>query len=319
MSVFPIARQKTVFSGPCTFHIDIFSLPVYNTSMAQDYDNMGKNLWTDHAEDLSKFVLDVDDVEVLDHLDTEQQTVIAKRTDITKRIRIDNQEAILHVELQLRESTDKPMWARNAQYQGYLVGKYQMPVYSNVIYFHPNAGKYDPGGYTYKRNGYEHVNRYKVIRLIAIEGQAILEMQAPGLLPFTPLMKPPAGMDLEHWLQQCVDATRSTLVDQRTQADLLCAISLFGSIVHNPQFFQQRIPEGLMQESKFYQLLSEKFTRQTTIENTLALLERRFAVDAVRALVPALQSITDSQKLKQLHLEAADVQNIEAFAQMLNE
>ena len=33
--------------------------------MAQDYDNMGKNLWTEHADDLSRFVLDQDDVEVL--------------------------------------------------------------------------------------------------------------------------------------------------------------------------------------------------------------------------------------------------------------
>ena len=96
-------------------------------------------------------MLAVDDVEVLEHLDTEQQIVTARHTDITKRIRINDHEAILHVELQLGESTDKPMWARNAQYQGYLVGKYQMPVYSNVIYFHPNAGRMDPGGYAYKQ------------------------------------------------------------------------------------------------------------------------------------------------------------------------
>jgi hypothetical protein len=287
--------------------------------MAQDYDNMGKNLWTDHADDLSKFVLDVDDVEVLEHLDTEQQTVIARHTDITKRVRINKHEAILHVELQLRESTDKPMWARNAQYQGYLVGKYQMPVYSNVIYFHPNAGRMDPGGYAYKRNGYENVNRYKVIQLSKIDGQAILEMQAPGLLPFTPLMKPPAGMDLERWLQQCVDATRSAPVDQRTQAELFYGIYLFGGVVYNSELLERLVSEGLMQESKTYQLLSEKFTRKTTIENTLALLERRFAVDAVRALIPALQSVTDSQKLQQLLLEAAEVKSIEAFAQMLNE
>ena len=291
--------------------------------MAQDYDNMGKNLWTDHADDLSKFVLDVDDVEVLEHLDTEQQTVVARHTDITKRVRINKHEAILHVELQLRESTDKPMWARNAQYQGYLVGKYQMPVYSNVIYFHPNAGRMDPGGYAYKRNGYEHVNRYKVIQLSKIDGQAILEMQAPGLLPFTPLMKPPAGMDLEHWLQQCVDATRSAPVDQRTQAELLYGIYLFGGVVYNSELLERLVSEGLMQESKTYQLLYEKLSkrlvRENTIENTLALLERRFAVDAVRPLIPALQSVTDLQKLQQLLLEAAEVQNIEAFAQMLNE
>ena len=113
--------------------------------MAQDYDNMGKSLWTDHAADLSRFVLGEENVEILEDLDTEQQTVIARQTDITKRIRVNNQEAILHVELQLRDSTRTPMWARNAQYQGYLVGEYQIPVYSNVIYFHPNAGRNDPG------------------------------------------------------------------------------------------------------------------------------------------------------------------------------
>ncbi|MCY4567113.1 MAG: hypothetical protein OXD49_02285 [Candidatus Poribacteria bacterium] len=58
--------------------------------MAQDYDNMGKSLWTDHAEDLSRFVLGEENVEVLEDLDTEQQTVIARQTDITKRIRVNN-------------------------------------------------------------------------------------------------------------------------------------------------------------------------------------------------------------------------------------
>ena len=28
----------------------------------------------------------------------------------------------------------------------------------------------------------------------------VLEMQAPGLLPFTPLMEPPLGMNLERWV-----------------------------------------------------------------------------------------------------------------------
>ena len=37
------------------------------------------------------------------------------------------------------------MWARNAAYHGYLVGAHELPVYSNVIYFHPNAGTNDTG------------------------------------------------------------------------------------------------------------------------------------------------------------------------------
>ena len=284
--------------------------------MAQDYDNMGKKLWADHAEELSRFVLDTDDVEVLADLDTEQQ-IIERQTDITKRIHVNNQEAILHVELQLRDSTDKPMWARNAQYQGYLVGEYQLPVYSNVIYFHPRAGRDDPGGYTYKWQGYEHVNRYKVIRLIEIEGQAVLQMQAPGLLPFAPLMQPPAGVDLERWIQECVEVTRAVPVDQQTQADLFYGIYLFGGVVYSSELLDQLIPEILMQESKTYQRQRERITRETTIKHILALLEQQFHTEAVRALTPAIQNIDDLQRLEYLHLAAARVPNIEAFAQEL--
>ena len=287
--------------------------------MAQDYDNMGKSLWTDHAVDLSRFVLEQDDVEVLEDLDTEQQTVIARQTDITKLVRVNNNKAILHVELQLRDSTDTPMWARNAQYQGYLVGEHQMQVYSNVIYFHPNAGRNDPGGYTYSWNGYEHTNRYKVIRLIEIEGQAILDRQAPGLLPFTPLMKPPAGTDIERWVQACVDATRAAPVDQKTQADLLYGISVFGGIVYNAELLDRLIPEELMLESKTYQRQMERVARETTIENTLALLADQFQPETVSALTPTLRKVNDLQKLKQLLRAAARVQNIEDFAQMLSE
>ncbi len=211
------------------------------------------------------------------------------------------------------------MWARNAQYQGYLVGEYQMPVYSHVIYFHPNAGRNDPGGYTYSWNNYEHINRYKVIRLIEIEGQAILEMQAPGLLPFTPLMKPPTDMDSEQWVQACIDATRATPVDQQTQADLLHGISVFGGIVYNAELLERLIPEELMQESKTYQRQLERMRREATIENTLELLVDQFHPEAVRALTPILQNIEDLQRLKELHLAAARVPNIETFAQMLHE
>ena len=287
--------------------------------MAQDYDNMGKSLWRDHADDLSRFVLGAENVEVLEDLDTEQQTLIARQTDITKRVRVNNQEAILHVELQLRDSTRKPMWARNAQYQGYLVGEYEMPVYSNVIYFHPTAGRNDTGGYEYSWNGYAYTLHYKVIRLIEIEGQAILEMQAPGLLPLTPLMKPPTGMDFERWVQTCVDATRTTPVDQETQADLLYGIYLFGSVVTDAVLFERLIPEELMRESKGYQRQRERIIRENTINHISVVLKAKFSVDIVNALTPLIQNINDVQRLEELLDAAAKVQNIEAFVQLLNE
>ncbi len=89
--------------------------------MTQEYDNMAKNLLTDYATEISQFVLGVTDVEVIENIDTEQQIIVGQRTDSTKRIRVNNREAILHIELQLHDSTRKPMWARNAAYHGYLL------------------------------------------------------------------------------------------------------------------------------------------------------------------------------------------------------
>ena len=283
--------------------------------MAQDYDNMAKTLFANYAEDISLFVLGTAEVEVLENLDTEQQVVIAQRTDTVARIRVDNHEAIFHLELQLRDSTRKPMWARNASYHGHLLGKHEIPVYSNVIYFHPRAGRDDPGLYTHRWNGYEYTLRYKVIRLIEIEGAAVLETQAPGLLPFTPLMKPPAGVDLEQWIQECVNATLEVPVDQTTQADLLYGIYLFGGIVYDRELFNQLIPEELMRESDTYQYLQEKFT----IENIIALLEAQFHPEAVKAITPALEKVRDLPKLKQLLLAASKARDIEAFARLLHE
>ena len=294
--------------------------------MAQEYDTTGKDILNERINEIARFVLNVPDVEVLADFDTEQQLVRAFRTDITKLVRFNTHDAVLHIELQLRDSTEKPMWARNAHYHGYLVGEHQMPIYSNVIYFHPNAGRNDPGGYEYSWNGYDYRFSYKVIRLIEIEGQAILEAQVPGLLPFTPLMKPPGEMSSEQWVRQCIDATLSTSVDLPTKGTLLYGLSLFGGIVHDQGLFE-RIPEELMQESSFFQHQREKFiaegitqgAKEATLKNLLTILNAKFHAEAVRALTPALENIDDLQRLEELHLTAVNVGSLEVFTEKLFE
>ncbi|MDE0086916.1 MAG: YbaB/EbfC family nucleoid-associated protein [Candidatus Poribacteria bacterium] len=290
--------------------------------MAQQYDTIGKDILNERINEIAQFVLNVPDVEVIADLDTEQQVVRAFRTDITKRIRFKTHEAVLHIELQLRDSSEKPMWARNAHYHGYLVGEHQIPVYSNVIYFHPDAGKNDPGYYAYSWNGYDYRLSYKVIRLIEIEGQAILEAQVPGLLPFTPLMKPPNDITPERWVQQCIDATVATPIELPTKGNLLYGLSLFGGLVHDESLFE-RIPEALMQESRFFQHQREKFiaqgAKEATLKNILTVLNAKFHVEAVRAIDPALQDIDDLQRLEQLLLTAVNAENLETFTEILFE
>ncbi|MDE0314544.1 MAG: hypothetical protein OXM61_06555 [Candidatus Poribacteria bacterium] len=126
-------------------------------------------------------------------------------------------------------------------------------------------------------------------------------------------------MGIEQWVQECINVTRDAPVDRRTQADLLYGIYLFGGIVYDSELFKRFIPEELMQESKTYQYLYNKILTETMIKNILALLESRFQAEAVSALTPSLQNITDLQRLEQLHLAAANVQSLDAFAQMLSE
>ena len=62
-----------------------------------------------------------------------------------------------------------------------------------------------------------------------------------------------------------------------------------------------------------------KFLKRIPSKTLMALLADQFQTEDVNALTPALQRVNDLQKLKELHLAAARVPNIETFAQMLNE
>ena len=74
-----------------------------------------------------------------------------------------------------------------------------------------------------------------------------------------------------------------------------------------------------MQESKTYQRQRERIIRENTIKHISVVLKAKFPADIVNALTPAIQNISDVQRLEELLDAAAKVQNIEAFVQMLQE
>ena len=61
----------------------------------------------------------------------------------------------------------------------------------------------------------------------------------------------------------------------------------------------------------------EQGARQTSIESTLAILNSRFPDADVDPLTPALESIEDLNRLKQLNLEASLVESFRAFQERL--
>ena len=94
---------------------------------------------------------------------------------------------------------------RMAGYIGRLIERYGLPVYAlTSSTCAPTPDGRDPGYYRQEHPDYPIVIRYKVIRLIQLPGQAVLDSGSVGLLPFAPLMQPPAGQAEEVWLEQCV-------------------------------------------------------------------------------------------------------------------
>ena len=71
-------------------------------------------------------------------------------------------------------------------------------------------------------------------------------------------MKPPAGMTAEAGVAACVAKTQAAPVDVQMRGTLLFALSLLGSLAHEPQLFEKLISEEIMQESPFYDIVLQR-------------------------------------------------------------
>ena len=305
------------------------------------YDDAAKYHLLQNADTLLPYLHEAPNLKVLRRLETQQPTLKTRHADSTWEISVDGEEGISHVDVQTHNSP-VPMPFRVAGYHGFLVAEHQKPVYSTVIYLHAKAGRNDPGGYGYEWHGQPcYLLTYRVVRLIELDGPSVLELQAPGLMPFTPLMRPPAGMSAERWLQECIDATSSLSVDVAHRHDLLALLSIFGKLGYDESLIMKSVREDMVHESLVFQRYAKSYAEsyaeaalkpaveeartqgfeqgrgQGAIELLLGLLETRFQPAAVRNLRPLLETIDDMEQLKELAPAAASAESLETFLEAL--
>ena len=290
--------------------------------MAQ-YDEIVKHLMDRFANDFVMLSFATPDVEVIETLDTEQQTVKVHRNDMTFKVLWNNETVLLHIEVQTHDSRDKPMPLRVLAYTGELLLRYELPVYSVVFYLSSNAGKSDPGGYSYGNNQLGMHHKYQVIRLADLDGESYLDTTSVGLLPFIPLMKPPDDLSDEAWVQKCVETTRAAPVDTQTRGTLLFALSTLGSINYDLGIFHKLISEEMMQESPFYEYIKnrgieqgiEQGSRENCIKNILSILMERFPLSNTEGVVKTLEGIPDLDRLSEFLRKAIHTSSVESFLQ----
>ncbi len=194
-----------------------------------------------------------------------------------------------------------------------------------MIYLHPRAGKTDPGEYVQEIAGYEIRIRYKVIRLCELEGSPFLEAGVKGLIPFTPLMKPPPGIKGEEWLRQCVEVADAVDQDSVSKADYLTDLAILGGLIFEYSIVREIIMEAIMQESSVIQHFLqqgieqgiEQGARQMSVESTLTILAERFPDADITTVKRILEAIEDLERLKQLNLTASVAESFLAFRDRL--
>ncbi len=177
--------------------------------------------------------------------------------------------------------------------------------------------------------------------MIEIEGEHVLESGQSGLIPFTPLMKPPEGMVSDVWLQQCIHTARMRPISRTYRADYLAGMVALSELVYESETISGIIfKEGIMdliRESSLFQSLTQQSReeareegreegieqgikrgeRDRAIADIFEVLEIRFDLNEAHPLSTRIAAIDDLQRLKQLHRAAIQVPNLEAFQRVL--
>lgn len=301
--------------------LDLKSLP------HNKYDIITKDTVKTYPQDILQSVLARTDFTFLEFVDGEFVTVDVRQADSLIKVRLDDEIVLVHIEFQVSDSTSADMVRRNVGYLGRCYEMYGLPILSHVVYLRPNAGRNDSGGYIQDIPGHRFIVEYKVIRLIELEGESVFETPHIGLVPFAPLMKPPAGMDKFQWAVQCNEKTKSLSLSSNVRSNLLVSQWVMSGLVHPHQAIADFIQEGIVQESSIFQHWLETTGKeryqegkelgecQAMVEALYSVLDHKFDSFAVRMLITSLVEIKDFEVLKQLLNAALEVHELDVFIQ----
>ena len=231
----------------------------YETLRHDRYDVVTKDALWKFPDDILRTVLERPDFQFEEFLDSEFAIVDVRRMDNLVKARLADDEVLVHIEFQVGDSAPLDMARRNVGYLGRCYERYGLPILSHVIYLRPDAGRNDPGGYWQELPNHRFIVEYKVIRLVELEGEAVFDTENLGLMPFAPLMKPPAGMDGEQWAIQCDERTKALSLPTHIRSNLLASQWIMGGLIHPKQVIGRLISEEIMQESSFFEYLSDYF------------------------------------------------------------
>ena len=285
------------------------------------FDSASKRVVQQHPRDFVAFAFNLrgirpDEFTHVELITPELPAVDMRQADVLLKVNLRGTDVLVHFEIQTTDSFDPPMALRMAGYIIRLIEKYRMAVYSHVIYLRPNAGLRDLGYFAQAIAGHRVWVEYEVIRLAELEGQAILDAQLPGLLPFTPLMRRPADVSGDAWLQQCIEAVDGLSVPHKL--DLLGSLAALASATYDTATILDMIRRITMEVIPIVEHLAGHAIRDTRREDILKVLGARLHPDVADTFKPALESVENAQRLEELVYAAALADSVADFQKVLD-
>ena len=285
------------------------------------FDSASKRVMQLHPRDFVAFAFNLrgirpDEFSDVELITPELPAVDMRQADVLIKVNLRGTDVLVHFEIQTTDSFDPPMALRMAGYIIRLIEKYRMDVYSHVIYLRPNAGLRDPGYFAQEIAGHQVLIEYQVIRLAELEGQAILDAQLPGLLPFTPLMQPPADVSADAWLQRCIETVDGLSVQHKL--DLLGSLATLANAIYDEATILDMIRRTTMEAIPIVEYWGAQAIRDTRREDILKLLELRLQPEVAGAFKPALDRIENAQRLEELFEAAALADSVADFQKVLD-
>ena len=286
------------------------------------FDSASKRVIQQHPRDFVAFAFNLrgirpDEFTHVELITPELPAVVNMRqADVLLKVNLRGTDVLVHFEIQTTDSFDPPMALRMAGYIIRLIEKYRMDVYSHVIYLRPNAGLRDPGYFAQAIAGQRVLVEYEVIRLAELEGQAILDAQLPGLLPFTPLMRRPADVSADAWLQRCIEAVDGLSVPHKL--DLLGSLAALANATYDIATISEMIRRITMEAIPIVEYWGAQAANERSRQHVLKLLELRLQPEGAGAFKPALERIENAQQLAALFEAAALADSVADFQKVLD-
>lgn len=289
------------------------------------FDTVSKKHAHENPRDFARLrLIELSESAKVEVITPEQPTVIAHQADILIKVTFETgREILVHFEFQTADSYEPPMALRMAWYIIWLIKTYRMPVYSNVIYLRPNAGRNDPGRFVQDEPGNSVFVEYQVFRLIDMDGEHVLNAKIEGLIPFAPLMKRPAEVSTEEWLRRCVRVADS--LDVPNKPAYLGGMAVLGNLTYDRHLLWKVLTEETMHESDLVQYWSaiekqkgiQQGERTRAQADILEVLELR--LQSAGIFQPRLEAIDDLQRLEQLLRAAILADSPEDFRKVLDQ